>query len=422
MSEPRRGIHRRIPELAEIHLREQQEDQEDGQLEFAGHGGDHVVFKIKQREGREGQYRSLVAKASMQYIRRGVELWAASQRKIDPGEQIAGELETREAFVERKKEEGLEYMKEDLAQERAFYADVKKHFAREQMLYSRGAVRTVPVSPTVVREILAELRYEIAPPTENLQVETIVRYQQILPEEVELGREGVASMGMRYLERLNIPYDDYVRLNNQTLMGKEGLDKDLFYKSVHGQTRELLKEAEQDSELKEVLRDFVGRTIDFTNSTGQMLDLAGPGNVRVYKTKEGKWDYLLVDVFAGGEWSLAAEAARDLVHLKVSLPREVVTDMTNGLNYARAVNGMAKALGVEKRIDLFDGKDMFESTVRLFSQAALTRVRSVFHWPDRKEFPETDEPAAQEKVYDPTLKKVRHEEGQTKKDEPEGGV
>jgi len=419
MSEPGRGLHRRIPELAEFYLREQHEAKQDGQLEYAGHGGEHVVFKIKQREDREGAYRSVVAKASMQYIRRGIDLWATSQRRIDPSEQVAGEMETREAFVQRRREEGLTYMEEDLVQERKFFAAAKKYFSKEHFLYARGAIRTVPVSPSVVKELLADLNYDIKPPSEALQIDTIVRYQQMLPEEVELGREGVSSLGMRYLERLNISFDDYVRINAQTLMGKEGLDTDVFFKSLHGQTVELLKQAEEDEELKEVLRELIENMIEFTNSSEQMLDMAGPGNIRVYKNEEGKWDYLLMDIYAGGQWSLAAETTQGLAHLKGTLPRGLVTDLTNGMNYARALNGMAKVLGVEKRIELFKEQDMYESTVRMFSCVALSSVRSAFHWPDRKEFPEPDRTPVPPKEYEPTQKRLRADQEITMADDPQ---
>jgi hypothetical protein len=403
-SRPRRDIHERIPGLAEQHVLEQTIEGEDPDLKFAGHGGDHVVFKIKQKEGREGKYRSIVAKASMRYIRRGFELWIREQKRIAPGESSQDAVQTSASFVEEKKERNKKAMEDELESEKRFFAHVNKFFPKESILNSRAKIQNVDIGPKIATEILQELGYEDSVSGDVIDVETVVRYQKLLPEELELGKEGVSSFGMIYLERMNISFEDYVRLNNQTLLDTEDVDTKLFFKCLHGTTAELLIEAREDEELKNVLQDLVGKIIDFTNSSGQMLDIAGQGNMRVYKDKNGKWGYLMMDVYAGGDWSLTVEAAQELVNVHSSLPPETVSDLANGLNYARTINGMASVLGVKKRIKLLDAQKTYESTVRVFSRATLQIIQGAFNWPDRKAFPESESKDFEPVSLEPTVK------------------
>jgi len=223
-------------------------------------------------------------------------------------------------------------MEGEIAREKDFFDQVKKFFPKKTLLNSRAKIQTLNVGPKIAAEILEDLGHEDASSGQTHEVEAIVRYQELLLEEVELGKEGVSSFGMRYIERMNIPFAEYERLNQQTLLDVETIDTKLFFKSLHGQTAELLMEAREDKELEKVLKDLVERIIDFTNTSGEMLDIAGQGNIRVYKDPEGKWGYLLMDVYAGVDWKNAVEAAQELTHLHSALPREVITDLVNGIN------------------------------------------------------------------------------------------
>ncbi len=387
-SGPRRDLHTRIPELAKEYALEQAGDEEEPDFEFVGHGGDQVVFKIKQQGNRKGKFRSIVAKASMFHIRQGLESWVREQVKIAPSEASQDAVQTRSVMAEEQKGKDRIMMERELEREKSFYHQVRKFFPQKAILDGKARIQTVPIGPKVAAEILEDLGHEGTSSGQTHDIETIVRYQDILPEHAELGKDGASSFGMRYVERMNIPFAEYVRFNQQTLLATDAIDTKLFFRSLHGQTRELLMEARTDDDLKKVLQDLVERIVDFTNTSGEMLDIAGQGNIRVYKDLEGQWKYLLVDVYAGIDWSNAVEAAQGLPYLHSSLPRGIISDLTNGVNYTRTVNGMAGILGVKKKIHLFDERSTYESTIRMFSTAAIRVIQKTFSWPDKKEFPD----------------------------------
>jgi hypothetical protein len=263
-----------------------------------------------------------------------------------------------------------------------------RSFSAEHLLKTRALIRTVPVTPEVMKEILHKQDLGDLAPTQTLRIPTIVRYQELIPEAARmLKKEGghnldMHSFGMRYVERFDIPLNEYQRLNRMTFGEDEPFDAPVLYRFLHVGTVRLLEESYDDQALADVLRDAVRSMITFTQSHGEMLDIAGSGNVRVFKDAEGKWTYLIIDPFADNEWTGARDVAQRLF-ASGNVNHDEAYSLLNALNYARALNGMARILGVKERLSFIP---QVENEMDHLSETLLHRIRSAHHWPDRRIF------------------------------------
>lgn len=375
--------------LAEKYVQERKADPLlPGELEYAGHGGESVVFRVKQKEGREGEHRRLVLKADMHFLKRGLMREAFTRWETHPF-ATTNEARIRDgAKAMHEQEDDQVQMEEVIEREKIFMKALRRSFPAEHLLATRTVIRDVPVTPEVARDILARSDLADLAPHSTIFVPTIVRYQEVIPERARMKQRedgknpDMHSFGFRYVESFDISLEEYQRLNRMIFGTEEPFDADLFYHFLYVGTVRLMEDSYQDQELAMVLRDLVHRMIQLTKTTSEMLDMAGGGNVRVYKNEKGKWTYLVVDPFADTEWTSATDVTENFSHPK-KMDSRALSDLLNAMNYARALNGMARILGMDDRLDLLSGIDVDKDKQ---SQAYLFLLRSQHHWPDKKVF------------------------------------
>ena len=375
--------------LAEKYVEERKNDPLlPNDLEYAGHGGESVVFRVKQKEGREGNYRRLVLKADMHFLKRGLMRDAYTRWETNPF-ATSDDARVREgAKAMAEQEDDRVRMDAAIEREEAFIKALSRSFPPERLLRTKTVIRTVPVTPDVAKDILERSNLTDIAPASTVSVPTIVRYQEMIPERARmLKKEGgenldMHSFGLRYAERFDIPLTEYQRLNRMVFSDKEPFDAGLLYRFLHVGTVRLLEDSYADQELADVLRELVHRMIQFTKTTNEMFDMAGGGNVRVYKNEEGKWMYLIVDPFADTEWTGARETAARIQNPH-KIDHRAANDLLNAINYARALNGMAKILGIEDRLNFIP--DDWTNIDRQ-SESYLFLLRSRHNWPDQKIF------------------------------------
>lgn len=375
--------------LAEKYVQERKEDPLlPDDLEYAGHGGENVVFRVKQKEGREGTHRRLVLKADMHFLKRGLMQDAYTRWETHP---FATKNEARirdgaKAMAEQ--DDDRAQMEAAIEREQTFMKAIRRSFSPERLLCTRTVIRNVPVTSEVAKDILERSDLADLAPHATVVIPTIVRYQEAIPERARMiKKEGGAnldmhSFGFRYTERFDIPLADYQRLNRMVFGDREPFDAGLLFRFLHVGTVRLLEDSYKDQELADVLRELVHRMIQFTKKTNEMLDMAGGGNVRVYKNEEGKWTYLIVDPFADTEWTGARDAI-ERFHQSTHIDPLALSHLLNAMNYARALNGMARVLGLTDRLSFMPGQD---ADIDKQSEAYLVLLHSRHNWPDKKIF------------------------------------
>jgi hypothetical protein len=370
----------RVPELAKMHLDERARDPNlSVDLEYAGSGGEHVVFRVKSKE-KEGEYRPLVVKANTYYLRRGL------IRKV-AGDWEAAPFATKDDARVRKlvdslheRRDDVEKMKEEIERENDFFKALKSFFNEDEILRTRSVIREVPITPEIAKEILEVADLTDLSPSETVMVPTIVKYQKTIPQEADTSELASAcSFGFNYAERYDMPFSEYSRLNAMCV-GEAEFDEAFFRRFLHKGTIELLDSLKTDDELRGKLTELVRKIIRFTQIKREMVDLAGRGNLRLYKDANGEWEYLFVDPWAGMEWENARSAsANDFEDRGAAIDDKKVSDILNAINYMRLLNGFAILLGISERLEIFH-RSAFKNKV--FSDSMIRVLRRKTGWPN----------------------------------------
>ncbi|HRH93772.1 MAG TPA: hypothetical protein PKV72_04560, partial [Candidatus Peribacteria bacterium] len=119
----------------------------------------------------------------------------------------------------------------------------------------------------------------------------------------------------------------------------------------------LVNQARRDPGIRELLVTFVERAMIYSEATGEILDVLGDGdNVVFHQTAgdgKGNWNVALLDPLHPSVRVL--NRLPDAL-INLSCPelsgnwRQHVNIALNGLNYVRAVNGLAKVLNMRQRL------------------------------------------------------------------------
>lgn len=212
MSE-RPSLSSRIPELARMYETERWSNRSlQDNFEYAGHGGQNVVFRVKERVGREKEFRNIVLKADINFLRRGlireaIQRWQQNPKKIKHEEIVRKYADSILAHPD-----DTVAMENEVKRDQEFFRNLRKFFSADEILHSRVEVKNVPVTPEVAKEIVEESHLAELAAKETVWVSTLIHYQRPIPG----AAKEAASFGYRYVERFDIPQEDYQRLNAMT--------------------------------------------------------------------------------------------------------------------------------------------------------------------------------------------------------------
>jgi hypothetical protein len=242
-------------------------------------------------------------------------------------------------------------------------------------------LRKVPISKGAAQEVLNRYGYGALEVAEDMEVPTMVRIQSRIPEEVDRLANDISSVSFSYMEGItDMMPEEQDQIDRMGFDHSTEIDWELARNILDQGTVALLQEAEHDQELKSVMQDFVERAMKLANEGGEMMDIAGGGNVKFYRDGDDKWQYLIIDPDAHRDWNklkrnleallqetneealrkirIDDEGTEEEVKKKRKEHREAMYkryDTTlNGVNFARTMNILAKALGMSERIQILD--------------------------------------------------------------------
>ncbi len=313
-----------------------------------GEGGEHIVYEVHDRDG---EARNIVAKAS-KYTLAGLISAARKQqiplREFDP---------MSEEFKDRA--EGYVQHERDRAK------ILKQHFGAEHTLTDRKYFVKVPITSEILETVAGRVGIDINQDDLPEEFWTIVTFQRRLDV---MDAEDTLSLVAGYAEFENEPKTEaeistYNKVNSACLFGTGEITTEEFLQvQGNNKLRDLVNLAEQDPELAEQLKNLVASAIDYSNATGEQLDLAGSGNLILFRGDNAKWIYMLPDALYPGSpgrdnqiiW-IAAQ------HIQTLAAGGEIDDgdanvLLNCFNYIRTINGLATLLGVKDRIKLFQDK------------------------------------------------------------------
>lgn len=305
---------------------------------YVGRGGENIVYALPDHP-------EIVVKAEVEPLMRQVE--AAKAEELPVTNKITAQQ--RADFRER------------LADENTSYDELLRFFGEDHVPHTNKSILKVPLSKDILETIYRERRAPV--PDFTLEAEemwTLVAIQEKVPQIADDKsldvRGGFAERrkpeNMGDIEKYKQAYYDAT----QSLVcdpENASFDLDQFL-VIHPDLRAIITQTETNPQLKDALKDFVEKAMNYTKQTGKSLDLAGAKNILFFKNPDNTWSYKLVDALSHYS-EVALERAKELVAKIIA--REPFVDgeqfaVTSAVNYIRSMNGLAKYLGIEEHIDM----------------------------------------------------------------------
>lgn len=303
---------------------------------FLARGGDHLVYEA---EGHP----DTVIKASTFKIK------DVLMDNAERGLSLDAMSDEMRASLEKETEE-----------KNAQIRQYREYFGTEHTLSERRYVMQVPVSPEIIKEIFIDDWKDRQPPHGIGEIQdtwTAAVIQKKAPEISDPNHLGLYFGGFVEDRKEQPDATEYEMLNN-AFLGKKSIaseDLDLFFKTQDNPKThalaDLVAKAQEDPMLKTAVQEIVRKSISFAEETGNILALAGEDNVILFPKEEG-WNYLLVDaipLYNDPIFKLAKEA-KERSASEEDLSSQDKAYITRALNFARTMNGLAAALGLEERL------------------------------------------------------------------------
>ena len=291
--------------------------------EFLGEGAEHAVFEI-------AGHPNIVAKIR---TGEGAQIIRYNHENAMPPDMLD----------EKVKKDIERIMKEDEGR----FLLLKEYFP-DSFLNERQTVMQIPMT----NELAKTLFGQTIPAFERLDSYTIpmrVRFQERIPQGAQ--KPEATDLKFRYLERRPISAGMYERLSG-VLDGKITGEE---YFSSYEEGEKMIKTLRENDGAKKALRDFVKRAIEYSEDTGEALDLAGQHNVILFDDK-GTWRVILPDGMYPQKdlWSDAREVA-EAYTTHHDLNSHDANVLMNGMNYARTINALADVVGIKERLFISRG-------------------------------------------------------------------
>ncbi len=303
--------------------------------EYVGKGGENVVYALPDHP-------NIVVKAEVEPLKRQIEVAEKEGRPVT------------NKITDQQREE----LNEQLAAENTNYNELRTYFGDDHVPQTSKSMLKVPVS----KDTLEAVYGTGGPPMPNFtlaanEMWTIVAIQEKVPQiaddkslDVRGGfaerRHPADEEG--YKQAYETATQDLVRNPDST-----SFDLDQFL-VIHPDLRTTLEKADTNPQLKNSLKDFVQKAMDYSKQTGKGLDLAGAKNILFFENPDNSWNYKLVDALS----PYAEESFKRTKDIMGKVIRHEPLDgdeqflLTSAVNYQRTVNGLAKHLGIDEHLDM----------------------------------------------------------------------
>jgi hypothetical protein len=292
--------------------------------EFLARGGEHVIYSVPDHP-------DVVIKAVAETVTRGIRF---NTEHGNPPDFLS----------EQMKQGAEEYIKKEAAR----FEQLRSYFGKEHVLAQKKALVKVPVTPAILDEL-----FDHNVPVATDEAWAVIAIQKKSQALEDPNRVSVIA---GYAEKFEVDPEVYKRQTRDLVIKPNESDFNekefLSVQQRHG-TIEMFDKIKSDEGARTVLRDFLEKAITYTSETGEILDLAGRDNVALYQ-KEGQWSYELLDALYPSDGDMVPQFQQ--VIAKLAAGQEVKDSerniLLNFVNYARTINGLAKYIGIEQRIDI----------------------------------------------------------------------
>ncbi len=316
------------------------------QPKFINRGGDHLVYEVVDHP-------EIVIKASTFKIK----------DIISENAESGGELNSL-SDIQR------ENLQKELDEKNQQIKELRQYFGKEHTLSERRYLMKVPISKQILDEIFFDdwKNRELPIGSDDLNEVWSAVIVQKYTEEISNPEHLSLNFG-GFLEERGYDSAEYKKINDAFILrhNVSSEDIELFFKLQDNPEKhalaDIINKAESDQKLRDVLEDFITRTIKYTNETGNILALSGQDNIILYE-KDGDWQYLLVDAVPVHNEPVFKDAqdAIDRYLQGEELSKHEMTLIMKSLNFTRVINGISSSLAFSDGLNLVeqlgDNKDI----------------------------------------------------------------
>lgn len=310
--------------------------------EYLGGSGGHAVYEVGPKE----KHGNVVIK-----IKKGP-LWMLVSWNMATGRPISELTESDRELLE-----GYQRMEEER------FRALQHHFGKDVVPNQKQFITNIPFTEPMLQDL-----FRNGVPEGMHEIPAIVVVQEKVPQ---LQEGGYFSLTDGHAFGNEIQPDLYLQQTDQLVLrnAPEGhITKDALVSAQENRhLDEILTLAENDPKLQAALTEIVRKIIQFTNATGEVLDLA-EDNVILFQ-HDGEWKMRMADAlyatYSQKDIGSANSALRDLAHGRQ--PTEMNGAASSvALSYVRVINGLARYLHLPDRILLFhEGRVSAEQVLEL---------------------------------------------------------
>lgn len=254
----------------------------------------------------------------------------------------------------------VRFLNERVAYKRKMQTALRTHFGREHVVPQKYFVANIPLPQdfdTVLEPFVGFQFNDIPQHTDNAK--GIVAVQERVPELKRSDRLTPVGINVERKQLSKMRNDGHLLHLYDTvttgLMSAEStqtseLKPEDFRRLLSSPSLDtILESAEQDAELREMLRDFVERAASFAEETGETIDLA-IDNTIFYKQEDGTWTYRIVDGLFGLATNVIDNGKEAMLKARLGQPITEIerNALIQSVNFTRAINGIGKLVGAKK--------------------------------------------------------------------------
>ncbi len=258
---------------------------------------------------------------------------------------------------------GEDAIKKEEARLRDKATNHHQRLARLQSYFSAGtvplelvAVKNIPLNESVVLALMRDRNIEIPA---RLVVPKSMDVLCTLQHKIDLDKKSCVDIYSSYAElNRTILLDFYVEghrlLSSSEAIGPaDALARRKIILYTYPSLRTALEKMDAETGIKSALRDYIGRAMRYAVDTGEIIDMAGGGNVLLRKDEDGVWGPYLMDVLSPPELNLdlIRQAAAMIKHGQ-EMDVRMRANVLNVINFVRFANALAILSDSGERLDV----------------------------------------------------------------------
>lgn len=226
-------------------------------------------------------------------------------------------------------------LKEKIKERKTVEDEITEVFGKEHILRNGIFKLKIPLNKEAIIKILGDTYKQYYSQIDNSAIYELEVIAEIQLKANELGdREAFKTWSFS----TDLITDDNFRNTNDI---PEALS--LIRKSIDGNfIAEFETEINKNEEFKQTVIEILGKIIKYVKRTGLMLDIFGPDNLTIFKDKDGKLDYHLLDVVLPGRQEHWSENISNDKQLNL---------LRHAYTFFYSINSLANKVGITENLE-----------------------------------------------------------------------